>query len=186
MLGAQARLRASEAGMVSARSDDMPKTTPLCIRSAVVSDAGEIARLSAELGYPNEAKDIESRLGILLTRQNYWVSVATADEPGLIGWIAAEHRLLLEYGERVEIVGLVVATTARRSGAGAALVASAEQWAAGQGVAIISVRSNIARVESHPFYERIGYVRRKTQHAYSKELLLPPTPRTAQRSVSPA
>jgi hypothetical protein len=35
----------------------------------------------------------------------------------------------------------------------------------------ISVRSNVARLESHPFYERLGYVRTKTQHAYAKQLV---------------
>jgi hypothetical protein len=34
----------------------------------------------------------------------------------------------------------------------------------------MAVRSNVARAESHPFYERLGYVRTKTQHAYRKRL----------------
>jgi hypothetical protein len=32
------------------------------------------------------------------------------------------------------------------------------------------VRSNVERVESHPFYEGIGYQRTKTSHIYRKEL----------------
>jgi hypothetical protein len=28
----------------------------------------------------------------------------------------------------------------------------------------------VARTESHPFYERLGYARAKTQHAYRKRL----------------
>jgi hypothetical protein len=28
----------------------------------------------------------------------------------------------------------------------------------------------VLRVESHPFYERLGYARSKTQHAYLKRL----------------
>jgi hypothetical protein len=34
----------------------------------------------------------------------------------------------------------------------------------------MTVRSNVVRAESHPFYERLGYVRSKTQHAYRKHL----------------
>jgi hypothetical protein len=34
----------------------------------------------------------------------------------------------------------------------------------------MAVRSNVTRTESHPFYERLGYARVKTQHAYRKRL----------------
>jgi hypothetical protein len=37
-----------------------------------------------------------------------------------------------------------------------------------QGLAVVTVRSNVVRVESHPFYERLGHVRGKTQHVYTK------------------
>jgi hypothetical protein len=32
------------------------------------------------------------------------------------------------------------------------------------------VRSNVVRAESHQFYERLGYARVKTQHAYRKRI----------------
>jgi hypothetical protein len=32
------------------------------------------------------------------------------------------------------------------------------------------VRSNTARIASHPFYEGLGFVRRKSQHVYFKSL----------------
>jgi GNAT superfamily N-acetyltransferase len=57
-----------------------------------------------------------------------------------------------------------------RAPVGKALVAAAEEWACAQGVDAITVRSNATRAESHPFYERLGYVRRKTQHSYAKAL----------------
>jgi hypothetical protein len=34
----------------------------------------------------------------------------------------------------------------------------------------ISVRSNVVRLEFHPFYEHLGYRRAKTQHVYRKPL----------------
>lgn len=76
--------------------------------------------------------------------------------------------MLLESGERAELVGLVVRSDARRIGVGKALVLAAEHWASAQGLQTITVRSNIVRAESHPFYESIGYVRKKTQHTYAK------------------
>lgn len=139
------------------------------IRPATAPDAAEIARLSTELGYPASAGDVASRLVELLPSSSHFIAVAE-DEAGLVGWVAAERRLLLESGERVELVGLIVDERARRGGIGRSLVDAAEQWALGRGLAVISVRSNIARAESHPFYERLGYRRTKTQHAYSKRL----------------
>ena len=140
------------------------------IRCAQAADASEIARLSGELGYPNSPGDIAARLSVLLADADHFIAVAVGDEPRLCGWVAAERRLLLEYGERVELVGLVVGADARRTRLGSALVAQAEDWARSRGAGTIVVRSNTARVESHPFYEALGYVRTKTQHAYSKSL----------------
>ncbi len=101
---------------------------------------------------------------------NRFVAVAAESGPKLLGWIAAEHRMLLESGERVEIVGLVVDERARRQGIGKALVATAESWATARGIQTVFVRSNVARSASHRFYEDTGYERAKTQHAYSKTL----------------
>lgn len=139
------------------------------IRQATIGDAAGIARLATELGYPSSDVEMAARLGSLLRSDSQFVGVAE-DGSNLVGWVAAERRLLLESGTRVELVGLIVGSAARRCGTGRALVAAAEAWALGQGVKVISVRSNVARLESHPFYERLGYARTKTQHAYSKQL----------------
>jgi GNAT superfamily N-acetyltransferase len=139
------------------------------LRNARLDDATEIARLADELSYPATTQDITARLTALLPQSHHHVVVAQGDD-GLLGWIAVERRLTLESGAQIEIVGLVVSAVARRSGIGQALVADAERWALAQGFDSIAVRSNVARTESHPFYERLGYLRRKSQHLYSKRL----------------
>jgi len=140
------------------------------VRPAKRSDAPELARLTLELGYTHSLPKIESRLHALLQRPDHFIAVAVGDTPPLLGWIAAERRLILESGDIVEIVGLVVDATQQRAGIGHALVAAAEQWAASQGVSTLWVSSNVARTASHPFYETLGYARIKTQHAYAKTL----------------
>jgi len=142
---------------------------PVKVRRATPADADEMARLSDELGYPAQPEQMQARLALLLPQARQFIAVA-ASEHALYGWISVERRLLIEYGERVEIVGLVVDARVRRSGVGKALVAAAEDWARAQGVDAITVRSNVARAESHPFYEHLGFVRRKTQHNYAKML----------------
>ena len=142
------------------------------LHQALATDAAEIARLSTELGYPVSPHEIAGRLAILLSSPLHFVSVAR-EGSCLLGWIAAEQRLSLESGEKAELTGLVVDPSARRQGIGKLLVSAAERWAAGRGLRKVTVRSNIARKESHPFYESLGYARLKTAHAYMKTL---PTP----------
>ncbi|OOG46781.1 GNAT family N-acetyltransferase [Rhodanobacter sp. C01] len=141
-----------------------------CLRRACAEDAAEIARLAGELGYPAETQTMTVRLAALLPQPQQHVMVAQADDGRLLGWIAVERRLTLESGERIEIVGLVVDTAARGSGIGHVLVSDAEHWARQQGFDAIWVRSNVTRFQSHPFYQRLVYVHRKTQHAYTKLL----------------
>ncbi|HEX2249485.1 MAG TPA: GNAT family N-acetyltransferase, partial [Gemmatimonadales bacterium] len=69
-----------------------------------------------------------------------------------------------------EILGLVVDPEHRGHGIGRQLVNAVEEWATGRGLTQMAVRSSVLRAESHPFYERLGYVRVKTQHAYRKRL----------------
>ena len=143
------------------------------IRQPVLEDAGEIARLDAELGYAADPAQMQARLIELGKLANHFVAVAEGDKR-LLGWIHAEHRLSLETGAKAEIVGLVVDPRARRTGVGRLLVDAAEQWARSRGLGSIVVRSNAARVESHAFYPGLGYRRSKSQHVYAKTLEAPP------------
>lgn len=139
------------------------------LSSANINDHNEIARLSAELGYPADAAEIAQRLQVLLLNPLHCILVARQSS-SLFGWIAAERRLSLESGESIEIVGLVVGQNARRMGVGKALVAGVEQWARDQNMCVVRVRSNVTRGESHPFYASLGYEKQKTQHAYKKRV----------------
>ncbi len=141
----------------------------MVIRPARVADAASIARLATELGYPTSHEQATSRLEVLTRSDSHFIVVAERSSR-VVGWVAAERRVLLESGERAEIVGLVVEPESRRSGVGAALVRAAETWAIARGLSAIGVRSNVVRTSAHPFYEKLGYVRTKTQHAYSKDL----------------
>jgi GNAT superfamily N-acetyltransferase len=137
------------------------------IRRAKIDDAAEMARLAGELGYPMAATEMARRLTVLSPNDRHHIAVA-ASGPRLLGWIHVEHRFSLEGGDRAELMGLVVDASARRLGLGRKLIGVAEKWAAEHGLAEITVRSNAARELSHPFYERLGFRRAKTQHVYSK------------------
>jgi GNAT superfamily N-acetyltransferase len=134
-----------------------------------MADAAEIARLAGELGYAASVEAVQARLALLLAHADHRISVVERDR-NLLGWIAVERRCTLESGERIEIAGLVVDARHRASGVGRLLLKDAEDWAQQLGFELICVRSNVLRDAAHPFYERQGYVRRKTQHFYVKAL----------------
>jgi GNAT superfamily N-acetyltransferase len=140
------------------------------IRSAQASDAAEMARLSGELGYPMSVDDMRIRLDRLLADARHFIAVAHEGDRRLLGWMHVEHRTSVEGGERAELMGLVVDSGVRRRGTGRVLVDAAEQWAESQGLAALTIRSNVSRELSHPFYEALGYFREKTQHVYRKRL----------------
>jgi GNAT superfamily N-acetyltransferase len=140
------------------------------IRPVTSADAAAVAALSSQLGYPVSPEAVAARLERLLGRDDQLVLAAIADDGVLAGWIHAADQDLVESERRCEILGLVVDRRRRRAGIGRRLVAEAERWAACRGLRQMSVRSNVAREESHPFYEAQEYVRVKTQQVYRKAI----------------
>jgi GNAT superfamily N-acetyltransferase len=138
-------------------------------RRATLLDAFRLAELSGMLGYAVDPFTLAERLQRLLESAEDAVFVAEI-ETSVAGWVHGTEQELLESDRRCEILGLVVDPAYRGQGVGRALVMRVEEWAIGRGLRQVSVRSNVARVESHPFYERLGYLRAKTQHAYRKAL----------------
>jgi N-acetylglutamate synthase-like GNAT family acetyltransferase len=140
------------------------------IRGATLADAAEIARLSAQLGYPAEVAVFAGRLERLLPLATHAVLVCEGGDGRLAGFVGLEQRLMIESGDKAEIVGLVVDAAARRAGAGRRLVAAAEDWARARGLRELFLRSNVVRPEAHAFYPALGFERNKTQHVYRKPL----------------
>jgi GNAT superfamily N-acetyltransferase len=145
-------------------------TESVLVRRAGMPDAAPLAALSAELGYPASVEALSERLGCLADRDGEIVLVAELLGGDVVGWVHGSEQLLLESGRRCELLGLVVDPRARGRGVGRRLVTAVEAWATERGLEQMAVRSNVARMESHPFYERLGYRRVKTQHAYRKRI----------------
>ncbi len=140
------------------------------IRQAAPADAGGLAELTTQLGYPVGVGGMSARLERVLKRSDQVILVASDAGTGVIGWIHAAEQHQLEADPRCEILGLVVDQTRWHRGVGRHLVGAVERWALARGLAEMYVRSNILRTDSHPFYERLGYARAKTQHTYRKRL----------------
>src|SRR5260370_36719331 len=98
------------------------------------------------------------------------VFVGDSAEDGVFGWLHVSRQLLLEVEIRAEVNGLVVAEGQRSLGAGAQLLAAAEECARKHGCKSMSVRSNVIRERAHNFYERNGYEHYKTPNSFRNAL----------------
>ena len=142
----------------------------MTIRRATARDAEAIARLAGDLGYASTVEAMRTRIDAVCTSSADLLMVAIDAAGGTVGWLHAHAAHSIESGLRVEILGLIVGSKARRAGVGRTLVAEAEQWATSLGAGAIVVRSNVIRLESHAFYPALGYTETKTQRVYRKAL----------------
>ena len=141
------------------------------IRRARISDAGELARLTEQLGYPTCTRTMGDRLQRIVSSPVDCLLVAEDSMGRVTGWIHGFRIQLLESEYRVEIGGLIVDEHRRRSGIGRRLVAELESWAGESGVAELGVRCRVEREESHRFYESLGLRVTKTQRVFRKSLV---------------
>ncbi|HEU4665890.1 MAG TPA: GNAT family N-acetyltransferase [Dokdonella sp.] len=138
------------------------------VRAARTYDAGGIAALCGELGYPATRQQIVSRLAAIEAAGQGCVLVAEDAAGTLVGWLHVGQNVSLTSDAEGEILGLVVREDARGRGVGAALVAAAEAWSFAHGCARVRVRSRVERERAHRFYDRAGYAHVKTQVVLAK------------------
>ena len=148
----------------------MIEDSRITLRTAGLHDAGEIARLTTQLGYPSSSEEILKRNERVMAEKIGRVIAAVNEGEKVLGWthVFVAHRL--ESEAFAEISGLVVDESHRNRGIGRILLGEAEQWALASGVAILRVRSNVIRQDAHRFYERAGYSCTKNQGDFDKRL----------------
>src|SRR5438128_10466873 len=98
----------------------------LRIRRMAETDADVVATLAGELGYPNEVEMIRARVRAIGEANLLLVAVDVSDKA--VGFIQAHRVCIIEVGFRVEILGLVVSSSARRGGIGGRVVEGVPGW----------------------------------------------------------
>ena len=139
------------------------------IRLARVGDAGRIAELATQLGYPTTLEQMQWRLSQVGQAEERAVYVAVRDGR-VVGWIHVCVRPLVQVDRAAEIEGLVVDEACRGQGIGRLLIRQVEQWVGEKGCDTIYVRSNIIRERAHVFYWELGYENIKTSLTFRKML----------------
>src|SRR5688572_4404172 len=131
----------------------------MAIRSATAADAGAIAALLGQLGYPATTPEVVARLVRLDAFPS--ASVLVADQGGKVVGLVTGHVFPSIHGSALVawLTTLVVDDEHLHQGVGRELSAAIERWARGLGAIRISVTSGKHREGAHRFYERIGYER---------------------------
>jgi GNAT superfamily N-acetyltransferase len=141
----------------------------IAIRQADMSDAEQIAALSAQLGYPSTSADTQARIAAM--QNSPMDGVFVAETAGVvIGWVHVYLNQSLVMETYAEIGGLVVDEAQRGHSVGLLLLSAAEDWVRGRGCTILRVHSNVIRERAHGFYRRHGYTLVKTQVVFHKDL----------------
>ena len=141
----------------------------MTVRVASVSDAQDVARLTAQLGYDVEPSLAKVRLSNILARPDQRFLIAESNH-STVGWLHAAIGEYVETDSFVLIGGLVVDRSQRRQGIGRLLMEHAEKWAKEKGCVVVRLSSSAGRTEAHEFYKQLGYSNIKTQYAFAKSL----------------
>ena len=129
----------------------------IAIRDAIIEDAGVIASLLGELGYPSQPDGVRARLARLLVREGSRVFVAER-EATVLGVLGLDRMpVLTSVNDVAMIIALVVTERERRSGVGRLLIGRAEDEARAWQCGRVMVTSAERRAEAHAFYEHLGY-----------------------------
>ncbi|MGH3040856.1 MAG: GNAT family N-acetyltransferase [Gaiellaceae bacterium] len=130
----------------------------MTIREAAPEDAPALARLLAELGYPDDRERVAARIGDFDGSGSSLILVAD-DDGEVVGLASATFLPLLhEDGRWCRLSALVVADRSRRRGVGRELVAELEERARAAGCRYLEVTSGErpGREAAHAFYEALG------------------------------
>lgn len=134
----------------------MTDASTITLRPARPADAGAIAALFTDEGYPAGPSDIVTRLEHFGSPDSR-VIVAEHDE-AILGFIAVHAIPRFEHDDWIlRILALVVDAGARERGVGRTLMAEAERIGAELGAAFVELTAGHHRPEARHLYESLGY-----------------------------
>lgn len=143
------------------------------MRPPEAGEAGAIAELLDQLGYPSTEEQVRARLEALASTPDHSVLVAELSLPTgeriVAGLLALEVGRLLHRDDRhAHLTALVTHRQFRHRGVARALLAAAEMIARREGCAFLHLRSSAMRDDAHGFFRAMGF--EETHLAFDKKL----------------
>ena len=142
----------------------------ITIRTAKPEDARFLSALSAQLGYPCDEGEVESRIRRIAGLEEEDVLVAE-DAGRVIAWTSVQVARHFYLEPFAEISGFVVEETFRNRGVGRELLDAAAHWAKDKGCGTLRLKTNVTRKDAHRFYENNGFERTKEQYVYLRSIV---------------
>ncbi|MGD0709565.1 MAG: GNAT family N-acetyltransferase [Bacteroidales bacterium] len=139
------------------------------IREMRVEDAGSVAKLSGQFGYPSTEEETNKRMLLLKEFPDNRGFVAVHNNE-IIGWIHVMLSARIESSPFYEISGLVVDERYRGQGIGAQLVDEVKSWCKGKRINKLRVRCNVTRTRTHEFYLRLGFNETKISKIFDMDI----------------
>ena len=139
------------------------------IRDARAEDAGAVAALVGQLGYPTSAEAVSTRMARLEASAADRLVVAEL-EGEVVGLACLHESLSVEFDEpAAKLSAIVVDERRRRLGVGEALVGEMEVEARRRGCCLIFLTTAERRADAHAFYRRLGF--EETGRRFAKPLV---------------
>ena len=129
------------------------------------TDAPIITQLSGQLGYSITEEQTLKNIKTILEHKDHDAFVAE-DDGQVIGWIGVMQSITLESYPHCEVKGLVIDDAYRHKGIGKLLLEKAKEWGRSRGNSKLRLRCNAKRLETHLFYEHLGFKETKMQKQY--------------------
>ena len=142
----------------------------IMIRGVLVKDIASLHNLCHELGYDTPAESLPKCLNDIVSDPNQAVFVAEYPAHEIVGFIHMFVRLALEAEPCAQVQALVVAERARRAGVADKLIQSAEIWAMGRDLNLLSLYCVNDRDAAHDFYPALGFDAISTATRFNKRL----------------
>ena len=134
----------------------MTDAAAVAIRPATTADAGRLAALLTDEGYPAGESDLATRIERFSTADSHVLVAEASGE--VIGFVAFHLIPRFETDERfARIVALVVDPGVRERGIGRQLMADVERVARDEGAAFLEITAGHHRPEARKLFESLGY-----------------------------
>lgn len=130
---------------------------PIAIRDAKPDDAGDVAALLGDMGYPASPEEAVDHIRRFDDDPGSRLQLAE-DAGRVIGLVATHIVPRLDRDElSCRITDIVVGASYRRAGVGSALVAAVEREARDRGARRLDLSSGEWRTDAYAFYARMGF-----------------------------
>ena len=132
-------------------------TSEVTIREARDDDAGALAVLLTQLGYPTDPPAVPGRMARMRTETGQHILVAVLDGEVVGTATVLVRHLITRDSPLGRLASVVVLDGLRSQGIGGRLIDEAERICRDAGCGVIEVTSQAQRDRAHEFYLRRGY-----------------------------